>query len=118
MGGERRRIGNDPVDDEPFIGTERVEAPLPNATLERRPRLLHDHARGGDRAGRLPGVLRRNLDHTYAVLLERPAHPFGQAIEPCDGELFCCFSDSAQPADGPAPAYRRGDVRPYDRRDS
>src|SRR4029077_13594749 len=50
MRGERGRVGNDPVDHEPFAPAEGVEPALRHAPLECRARLLYLDSRGRQRA--------------------------------------------------------------------
>ena len=118
MRGERGRVGNDPVDHEPFARAEGLEPALRHAPLECRARLLYLDSRGRQRAGGLPSVLHRDLDHAHTAALERATHPFGKELEPGDREFFSVLGHGAQSAIGPSPPDRRGDVGAHDGRDA
>ena len=71
-----------------------------------------------ERAGRLPRVFRRDLDHAHTATLERATHCVGKELEPGDRELFGVLGHGAGPAIGPSPPDRRGDVGAHDGRDA
>ncbi len=116
--GQRGRIGEHPIHDQPLVGAEPRELPLREAPLECGTRPLHLDPRRRYGAGRLAGVLGGDLDDADRRSLERRPHGCGQVVEPGDGELLCGFSDRAGAAIGPPEADRSGDVRPHDRRDA
>src|SRR6266487_614377 len=74
MRGERDRIGQHAVDDEPLVRDEPRQAALRQLALERQAGPLQLPPRRLDRPGGLAPILSGELDYVDAARLERPAH--------------------------------------------